>query len=618
MYRSPAKTEQPPDAVKTSEELAAADKQARKRLALLYMGSLVAMIVVLLSRGMIVQLSRPEVSNANTIAALIIGPPLIFWAYRVVSKGFRFCQEAVHSQDLGVKEEAIRVALALPARATKSYLIAWLIGLPAALAVTVIIVPLRVEEYTSYVSDLVGFVAVAGFPIYAVVEHQTRPLLRTLYGQTAGSDSRNANLPKRFGIPMRVCLAMSSLVLAMIMFLQGKVIANAFGANLAYEDEMKYTLLQLPVFVLLVGIVGAAVVVSLKGSIDEAADQVRAAAGGDLRRRGAVTSTDELGALMIDLDTMLANQARLIRSSSEVAREVTLSAAAVADGSEQSATGVGEIAHSMQEVVSGAQIQFDQIEIARAAAAELKQATQHATTEAAQAAGVSSETQKLAETGSASALDAQVAMQAMQQRIGEATGAVDRLGNDTQDIGRIVETIAMIADQTNLLALNAAIEAARAGEQGRGFAVVAEEVRKLANESSDAASEIAGLVRHIERTVVETVRAVESGVSEVERGARVVDAAGERFTEIAGALGEIDGHVKGVDSSSNEVARATEDVGAAIEEILSVTESVAALAEQTSASTQEASASSEEITSSADTLREMARDLERQISVFKI
>jgi methyl-accepting chemotaxis protein len=168
------------------------------------------------------------------------------------------------------------------------------------------------------------------------------------------------------------------------------------------------------------------------------------------------------------------------------------------------------------------------------------------------------------------------------------------------------------------LALNAAIEAARAGEQGRGFAVVAEEVRKLANESSDAAAEIADLIRGIERTVTETVRAVGEGRGEVARSAEVVDAAGTRFAEIAGSLGEIDNHVHAVDARTSEVAQATSLVRAAIEEILRVTESVASLAEQTSASTQEASASSEEITSSADTLRSMAHGLEQQISVFKV
>jgi methyl-accepting chemotaxis protein len=594
------------------------DKRARRRLALLFVGSIAAMIVVLLVRGEIVHLSRQKVSDGNTIGAIICGPPLLYLAWRIVVKAFRFCQEAVHNDDLAVKRQAIAVGLRLPARATGAYLIVWMIGYPLALVVTRLYTDLRVEEVTSYFTDFIGAIPVAGFPIYAIVERETRPLLRKLYSQTAGMEGREALMPRPFSISARVLLAMGALAMSMVMFTQGKVIAIGLGANIKYTNEGSVLVYQFPVFILVVAIVGAAVTVSLRGSIKELADQLHDAAKGDLRRTGAVTTTDELGALMVDVDRMQAAQAGLIRSANEVAGEVTLSAAHVADGSEQSAVGVGEIAHAMQEVVSGAQVQFDQIHVAQDAAADLDRALESATAEVRRATAISSETRELADVGSSSAQEARAAMESMADRVSEASEAVDRLGSDTADIGSIVETIVMIANQTNLLALNAAIEAARAGEQGRGFAVVAEEVRKLASESSDAAAEIAERIRGIERTVVETVRAVGEGRGEVARSAEVVDVAGTRFAEIAGSLGEIDSHVHAVDSRTREVAEATVAVRAAIAEIQRVTESVAALAQQTSASTQEASASSEEITSSADNLRSMARNLEQQIAVFEV
>jgi methyl-accepting chemotaxis protein len=209
-------------------------------------------------------------------------------------------------------------------------------------------------------------------------------------------------------------------------------------------------------------------------------------------------------------------------------------------------------------------------------------------------------------------------MDAMSERIGTASEAVDQLGADTASIGRIVETISTISNQTNLLALNAAIEAARAGDQGRGFAVVAEEVRLLATQSSEATAEIAALIRGIEQTVTHTVRAVGDGKAEVARSARVVDSAGERFQEIAILLGDIGRHVDAVQTRAGDVTDSTQSVGEAIDRILEVTETLASLAEQTSASTQEASASSEEITSSADGLRATASNLQAQIAVFKV
>ena len=85
------------------------------------------------------------------------------------------------------------------------------------------------------------------------------------------------------------------------------------------------------------------------------------------------------------------------------------------------------------------------------------------------------------------------------QTVSRSAQVVTKLGENSKEIGQIVETISGIAGQTNLLALNAAIEAARAGEQGKGFAVVAEEVRKLAEQSKAAAERIANLIEGIQK-----------------------------------------------------------------------------------------------------------------------
>src|SRR5215813_1318837 len=111
---------------------------------------------------------------------------------------------------------------------------------------------------------------------------------------------------------------------------------------------------------------------------------------------------------------------------------------------------------------------------------------------------------------------ATAAMKSVNESSVAVTDAMKALAEKSEQIGGIVETITGIAGQTNLLALNAAIEAARAGEQGRGFAVVAEEVRKLAEESQQAAVTISTLIEEIQTETERTVQTVEQGAQQAQ------------------------------------------------------------------------------------------------------
>jgi methyl-accepting chemotaxis protein len=157
---------------------------------------------------------------------------------------------------------------------------------------------------------------------------------------------------------------------------------------------------------------------------------------------------------------------------------------------------------------------------------------------AAQAYHISVQTQKVAEQGTQVIQQAASEMRQISRNIDDSSRIIGQLGERSEQITAIVNTIHSIADQTNLLALNAAIEAARAGDQGRGFAVVADEVRQLAGRTSRSTQEISEMIQLIQNETRQAIVSMDNTRNNAAKGVDLADQAGSAIVQISNGTNE--------------------------------------------------------------------------------
>jgi methyl-accepting chemotaxis protein len=342
--------------------------------------------------------------------------------------------------------------------------------------------------------------------------------------------------------------------------------------------------------------------------------------------------SDEIGELsetfnaMLDkvhggLDSYNGMRTQLSGVMSEVARGAgTVSAASqqMASTSEEAGRAVGEIASAVTEVAHGAERQVRMVESTRTAVQEAARAAGASAGTARETADAAGHARVAARSGVEAAASATDAIRQVAQSSAHVDSAIRDLSERSERIGGIVTTITGIAEQTNLLALNAAIEAARAGEQGRGFAVVAEEVRKLAEESQDAAGQIAALIGEIQTQTQQVVGVVAEGTQRTEEGVATVEQTRDAFEHIGSFVEQMTDRVGEIVAAVEQIAAEAQRAEADIVEVASVAEESSASAEQVSASTQQTSASAQEIAASAQSLAGTAEQLDQIVRRFKL
>jgi methyl-accepting chemotaxis protein len=303
-----------------------------------------------------------------------------------------------------------------------------------------------------------------------------------------------------------------------------------------------------------------------------------------------VTSDDEVAELAKWFNTFMDKQHEMISQLAQNTRALT--------------TASEEISQSSQEQSRGAMAQSEQTTQVVTAMQEMASTVQQVSENSDNASSASQRAAAAAREGGKIVEETLSRMRAIAASVGDTAHKVQELGKRSDEIGQIISVIDEIADQTNLLALNAAIEAARAGEQGRGFAVVADEVRKLAERTSQATKQITDMISNIQAETKSAVTAMHAGTKEVETGVEATSDAGRSLQEIIQMSEQVGDMIAHIATAATEQSAATVQINGSIEQIAKITASTATAAQQA--------------TSAFEELSGLARNLQQLVGRFRL
>jgi methyl-accepting chemotaxis protein len=340
--------------------------------------------------------------------------------------------------------------------------------------------------------------------------------------------------------------------------------------------------------------------------------------GGDLTQRIGYESKDEIGELSRSFDLFIDKLQAIIK-------EVTISAETISSSSEQLNSAAGSTTQSLEEISSTiveiASSTSDGAAVAEETTASLSEIAKFsdATLKASRSTTDNSRKAKeAAEAGGDKISEVVSSITDIAASSKEVTEIINELDESSKKIGHIIQMITGISEQTNLLALNAAIEAARAGEAGRGFNVVADEIRKLADESNNAARQISELVKENQLKSASAVDSVNLVEEKVSLGVNKASEVGESIRYIINNIEDIVSEIVQIDEANEKQAQSTKEMEKAISNIAATSNEVAEGTENISASIQEQLGTMTEIESTTGKLSSMAKKLKEMTSGFKV
>lgn len=329
------------------------------------------------------------------------------------------------------------------------------------------------------------------------------------------------------------------------------------------------------------------------------------------------TANDELGRLNRAINSMVSKLHSLVKTVASSAEQVvTASEETAASVGQVSSTATGVAGHSTRLAADAATGTVAVIEVSKSLL-ELSSLIEVAKREALSAVANSKNTLKTAQEGRTTVNATVACMDTIRNTTLETEESIRALHEYITKIGVITDTITSIASQTSLLSLNAAIEAARAGESGRGFAVVAQEVKKLAEQSTQGAAEVTSLIQKVKASTAAAVQAMQGSRTEVEDGVASASQARQALHDVYSAITSTVTDIEGVLSVTDEEVTHSDRIIDLIDSLATVIENTAAEAETVSTATKQTAAVMDSLAANSAQTNQMATNLKAAIEFFK-